>query len=41
VGFVPPHPGHVGGAGLWVARQLTHQLELASSPHGFSVRLWI
>jgi anti-sigma regulatory factor (Ser/Thr protein kinase) len=41
VGFVPPHPGHVGGAGLWVARQLTHQLELMPSPHGFSVRLWI
>lgn len=40
-GFVPPHPGHVGGAGLWVARQLTRQLELVSSPHGFTVRLWI
>ncbi|HEY2436480.1 MAG TPA: sensor histidine kinase [Solirubrobacteraceae bacterium] len=41
VGFVPPQPGHAGGAGLWVARQLTRQLELVSSPHGFSVRLWI
>jgi anti-sigma regulatory factor (Ser/Thr protein kinase) len=41
VGFVPPHPGHVGGAGLWVARQLTRKLELVSSPQGFSVRLWI
>ena len=41
VGFVPPQAGHVGGAGLWVARQLTRQLELIPSPHGFSVRLWI
>jgi anti-sigma regulatory factor (Ser/Thr protein kinase) len=41
VGFVPPQPGHLGGAGLWVARQLTRQLELISSPQGFSVRLWI
>ena len=41
VGFVPPQPGHVGGAGLWVARQLTSQLELVPSPQGFSVRLWI
>jgi anti-sigma regulatory factor (Ser/Thr protein kinase) len=41
VGFVPPHPGHVGGAGMWVARQLTRQLELVPSQQGFSVRLWI
>jgi anti-sigma regulatory factor (Ser/Thr protein kinase) len=41
VGYVPPRPGHVEGAGLWVARQLTRQVELVSSPQGFSVRLWI
>jgi anti-sigma regulatory factor (Ser/Thr protein kinase) len=41
VGLLPPQPGEVEGAGLWVARQLTHQLELAPSPQGFSVRLWI
>lgn len=39
-GFLPPRPGHASGAGLWVARQLTRQLELVPSPHGFSVRLW-
>jgi hypothetical protein len=28
-------------AGLWVARQLTGQLELVSSLDGASVRLWV
>jgi anti-sigma regulatory factor (Ser/Thr protein kinase) len=41
VGYVPPRPGHVEGAGLWVARQLTRQVELVPSRQGFSVRLWI
>lgn len=40
-GFLPPRPGHASGAGLWVARQLTRQLELVPSPHGASVRLWV
>jgi anti-sigma regulatory factor (Ser/Thr protein kinase) len=40
-GFLPPRPGHADGAGLWVARQLTRQLELVPSPQGASVRLWI
>jgi anti-sigma regulatory factor (Ser/Thr protein kinase) len=40
-GFLPPRPGHAGGAGLWVARQLTRQLELVPSPAGTSVRLWV
>jgi len=41
VGFLPPRPGHADGAGLWVARQLTRQLELVPSPEGASVRLWV
>jgi anti-sigma regulatory factor (Ser/Thr protein kinase) len=40
-GFLPPRPGHADGAGLWVARQLTRQLELVPSPRGTSVRLWV
>jgi anti-sigma regulatory factor (Ser/Thr protein kinase) len=40
-GFLPPRPGHAHGAGLWVARQLTRQLELGRSPARSSVRLWI
>jgi anti-sigma regulatory factor (Ser/Thr protein kinase) len=40
-GFLPPRRGHADGAGLWVARQLTRQLELVPSPHGASVRLWV
>jgi anti-sigma regulatory factor (Ser/Thr protein kinase) len=40
-GFLPPRPGHADGAGLWVARQLTAQLELVPSPRGASVRLWV
>jgi anti-sigma regulatory factor (Ser/Thr protein kinase) len=40
-GFMPPRPRHADGAGLWVARQLTRQLELVPSPHGATVRLWV
>ena len=40
-GFLPPRPGTSAGAGLWVARQLTRQLELVPAPHGATVRLWI
>jgi anti-sigma regulatory factor (Ser/Thr protein kinase) len=39
-GFLPPRPSDVHGAGLWVARQLTREVELVPSPQGFSVRLW-
>jgi anti-sigma regulatory factor (Ser/Thr protein kinase) len=39
-GFLPPRPGHADGAGLWVARQLTQQVDIVPSPHRFSVRLW-
>ena len=38
-GFLPPRPGHEGGAGLWVARQLTRQLEVVPSARGARVRL--
>jgi hypothetical protein len=40
-GHLPAHPAHAGGAGLWVARQMTRRLELLSSSHGLSVQLWI
>jgi anti-sigma regulatory factor (Ser/Thr protein kinase) len=40
-GFLPPRAGHADGAGLWVARQLTSQLEFVPSPRGASVRLWV
>jgi anti-sigma regulatory factor (Ser/Thr protein kinase) len=39
VGFLPPRPGHREGAGLWVARQLTRQLEVVPSARGARVRL--
>jgi anti-sigma regulatory factor (Ser/Thr protein kinase) len=38
-GYLPPREG-VGG-GLWVARQLTWQLEFFHSPMGFTARLWL
>jgi anti-sigma regulatory factor (Ser/Thr protein kinase) len=40
-GYLPPRPGHASGAGLWVARQVTRQLDLMSSPDGLTVRLWV
>jgi anti-sigma regulatory factor (Ser/Thr protein kinase) len=39
-GFVPPRAGTGDGAGLWVARQLTHRLEFVPTPGRFTVRLW-
>jgi anti-sigma regulatory factor (Ser/Thr protein kinase) len=39
-GFLPPQEGR-GGAGLWVARQLTWRLELLPSARGLTVRLWV
>ena len=39
-GFVPPRAGTSDGAGLWVARQLTHRLEFLRTPGQFTVRLW-
>ena len=39
-GHLPPHPGHGGGAGLWVARQATTRLEMLSTERGLTARLW-
>jgi hypothetical protein len=39
-GYLPPRPGHADGAGVWVARQLTHRLDFLPSPEGLTVRLW-
>jgi anti-sigma regulatory factor (Ser/Thr protein kinase) len=39
-GYLPPKPGDRSGGGLWVARQLTDELELLSSDDGLTVRLW-
>jgi anti-sigma regulatory factor (Ser/Thr protein kinase) len=40
-GYVPPKVGDDGGAGLWVARQLTWRLELVPTADGLAVRLWV
>jgi anti-sigma regulatory factor (Ser/Thr protein kinase) len=40
-GYLPPHQGHAQGAGLWVVRQLTDRLEMISTSHGLTTRLWI
>ena len=31
----------LGGAGLWVARQLTWQIDFFRSPDGFTARIWL
>jgi anti-sigma regulatory factor (Ser/Thr protein kinase) len=41
VGYLPPRPGNGGGAGLWVARQMTRRLEMTSSSRGLTTRLWV
>jgi anti-sigma regulatory factor (Ser/Thr protein kinase) len=38
-GYLAPRPEV--GTGLWVARQLTWQLEFFRSPEGFTARLWL
>jgi anti-sigma regulatory factor (Ser/Thr protein kinase) len=40
-GYLPPRPGHAGGAGVWVARQLTARLDFVTTPQGFATRLWV
>jgi anti-sigma regulatory factor (Ser/Thr protein kinase) len=39
VGYLVPREGI--GAGLWIARQLTWNVEYFQSPRGFTVRLWV
>jgi anti-sigma regulatory factor (Ser/Thr protein kinase) len=39
-GYLPPISEQERGAGLWVARQLVSRVELLSSAHGLTVRLW-
>jgi anti-sigma regulatory factor (Ser/Thr protein kinase) len=38
-GYIAPRPGV--GRGLWVARQLTWQIEFFASPDGFTARVWL
>ncbi len=38
-GYLVPREG--GGAGLWVARQLTWRIEFFHSPTGFTTRIWL
>jgi anti-sigma regulatory factor (Ser/Thr protein kinase) len=38
-GYLAPREGI--GAGLWVARQLTWQIEFFQSPRGFTTRIWL
>jgi anti-sigma regulatory factor (Ser/Thr protein kinase) len=40
-GYLPPRTHAAGGAGLWVARQLTRRLELLTSGDGLTMRLWV
>jgi hypothetical protein len=38
-GYLAPRKGV--GTGLWVARQLTWQIEFFRSPRGFTARIWL
>jgi anti-sigma regulatory factor (Ser/Thr protein kinase) len=38
-GYLAPRNGR--GTGLWVARQLTWQIEFFHSPAGFTARIWL
>ena len=38
-GYLAPRPGT--GSGLWLARQLTWEIEAFRSPTGFTVRIWL
>jgi anti-sigma regulatory factor (Ser/Thr protein kinase) len=38
-GYLAPRKG--GGTGLWVARQLTWQIDFFRSPKGFTARIWL
>jgi anti-sigma regulatory factor (Ser/Thr protein kinase) len=40
-GYLPPRHDDASGRGLWIARQLVHDVEFLASPRGFTVRLWV
>jgi anti-sigma regulatory factor (Ser/Thr protein kinase) len=40
-GYVPPGSHDAGGAGLWVARQMTRRLDMLSTERGLTTRLWV
>ena len=40
-GYRRPSPRQEGGRGLWITRQLTDAVEIASSPAGTSVRVHV
>jgi anti-sigma regulatory factor (Ser/Thr protein kinase) len=40
-GYLPRNSRGDRGAGLWVARQLTWRVDLLTSSHGLTVRLWL
>jgi anti-sigma regulatory factor (Ser/Thr protein kinase) len=40
-GYLPPRHDDANGTGLWIARQLTSDVEFLASSHGFTTRLWI
>jgi anti-sigma regulatory factor (Ser/Thr protein kinase) len=40
-GYLPPTAENGLGTGLWVARQLSWRVDLLTSPHGLTVRLWL
>lgn len=39
VGLVPPGDEVAGGRGLWITHQLCDDVEMTSSPDGFTIRL--
>ena len=40
-GYLPPRHEDGNRTGLWIVRQLVHDVEFLASPHGFTTRLWI
>jgi anti-sigma regulatory factor (Ser/Thr protein kinase) len=40
-GYIPPQQEDGKGTGLWIVRQLVHDVEFLASSRGFTTRLWI
>ncbi|HWX96954.1 MAG TPA: sensor histidine kinase [Solirubrobacteraceae bacterium] len=40
-GYLPPQDEDGNGTGLWIVRQLVHDMQFLASPRGFTTRLWI